>query len=57
MLGWKKLVLIKYYHKMSDVDIGNPLKHPIWVLCCGWSNGILFVFFSKQNVAFALNCS
>jgi len=23
-------VLNKYYRKIDDVDIGDPLKHPIW---------------------------
>jgi hypothetical protein len=29
VLGWKKLVFIKYYRKIGDVDIRDPLKHPI----------------------------
>jgi len=29
VLGWRKLVIIKYYRKMSDVDIGDTFKHPI----------------------------
>jgi len=27
VLGWRKSVLIKYYSKIGDVDIGDPLKH------------------------------
>jgi len=30
VLGWRKFVLIKYYRKIDDVDIGNPLKHLTW---------------------------
>jgi len=26
-MGWRKLVLIKYYYKMSDVNEGVPFKH------------------------------
>jgi len=29
MLGWRKSVLIKYYRKTSEVDIGDSFKHPI----------------------------
>jgi len=27
VLGWRNLVLNKYYRKMSDVDKGVPFKH------------------------------
>jgi len=30
VLGWRKLILIKCYSKIDDVDIKSPLNHPIW---------------------------
>ena len=30
VLDWRKLMLIKYYRKIGDVDIGDALKHPMW---------------------------
>lgn len=30
VLIWRKLMLIKYYHNIDDVDIGGSLKHLIW---------------------------
>jgi len=29
VLGWRKLVLIKYYCKINDRDPYDPFKHPI----------------------------
>jgi len=29
MLGWRQLILNKYYRKICDVDIRDPLKHPM----------------------------
>ena len=29
-MGWRKLMLIKYYRKIDDVDIEDPPKHPMW---------------------------
>jgi hypothetical protein len=29
-MGWKKLMFIKYYRKNDDMDIDDPLKHPMW---------------------------
>jgi len=30
LLDWRKFVLNKYYCKIGDVDIGDPLKHLMW---------------------------
>jgi len=29
VLGWRKLVLIKYYRKINEIDIGDPFKLPM----------------------------
>ena len=31
VLGWRKLMFIKYYRKINDVDTWDPFNHPIWV--------------------------
>ena len=30
MLGWRKLMLYKYYYKMSDMNKRVPFKHLNW---------------------------
>lgn len=29
VLGWSKMMLIKYYRKMSEVDLHDPFKYRI----------------------------
>ena len=47
MLGWRKLVLIKYYRKIGDMDIMDPLKRTmlgalLWM--------ILSLLYNKKNL-------
>ena len=30
VFGWSKMMLIKYYSKMRDVDKEDPFKHSKW---------------------------
>jgi len=34
-------MFIKYYRKIGDVDIGDPLKHPMWGALDGLSESLV----------------